>query len=648
MAGSLGLVASEDEARRRLARDLHDDHCQRIAALGFKLRALRNRLDEGDPRRLELEGLGRELGELGTDLRRLSHDLHPAILERRGLLVALRDRAAELQVGRGLRVELDLPANEPALAPEVSLALYRIAREALANTVKHSRATVAQVSLRVARGKVRLKLEDNGAGFGLEAARRSEGLGLASIEERTHLLGGRCRIHSAPAAGTTLEVLVPRRRLSRWVRRHGRGLAAAVLVLLALGVGLAATLLQARRTAAEAQRAEAAVSFLEDLFTAADPRRERGEVPDARELLSRGRKRLERDLSDQPLLRARLLDTLGKIHGTLGLYAEARPLLEEALAIRERLEGPDHPEVRDTLLRLGWLAHLARKEDAEPLLRRALTLAEKHAQREPEALAKTLNDLGSVLAAAGKFDQAEPTLRRALALYERLFGKEDLRVAKVLHNLSGIAYYRSREEPARLAEAEALLRRALSIRERSLPADDLELAGSREALALLRRGQKQPAEAAELLEAVVLTSERIYGPDHPELARALLNLGLARTETGEFERAGALLSRAWSIFERRHGPEHKLTVKTLADLAYTELLRQRYAEAEPLYRRLLELKAKGALGPDWARVEAQWAELQTRNRLTGSGAKAHEPASGPSAHSSTAPPPRRWRPSAPR
>ncbi|HRC87750.1 MAG TPA: histidine kinase, partial [Thermoanaerobaculia bacterium] len=109
MGDPLGRLASEEEIRRRLARGLHDDHCQRLAALGFELRAVRNRLDEGDPRRGELDGLGERLGELGEDLRQLSHDLHPAILERRGLVVALRDQVAEVAERQGLRVELELP-----------------------------------------------------------------------------------------------------------------------------------------------------------------------------------------------------------------------------------------------------------------------------------------------------------------------------------------------------------------------------------------------------------------------------------------------------------------------------------------------------------------------------------------------------------
>ncbi|HEY0555585.1 MAG TPA: tetratricopeptide repeat protein, partial [Thermoanaerobaculia bacterium] len=138
---------------------------------------------------------------------------------------------------------------------------------------------------------------------------------------------------------------VPLHRLGRLAGRYRRLVVSAALVILALTAGLAATALQARRARQEAARADAAARFLEDLFKASDPRQAKGKPPTARELLARGTVHLNRELRGQPLLRARLLDTLGGIHTSLGLFAEARPLLAEALAVRERLRGLEHPEV---------------------------------------------------------------------------------------------------------------------------------------------------------------------------------------------------------------------------------------------------------------------------------------------------------------
>lgn len=608
-------IAAAEEGRRRIAREVHDDFSQRLAALALELKATRKKLPDGDPQRSELDAIGGSMAELGEDLRRLSHDLHPAALERRGLAAALRDHCSEIERRHGLRLELGLSDAEgsfPPLPPDVALGLYRIVQEALANTVRHAGAATAQVTLSVTGRVVHLAVADDGGGFDPGEAGRGDGLGLASIEERAQLLGGRCRIVSAPGDGTGIEVTVPLpapdgmlSQLGELVRRHRGLVASAALVILALAAGLAATALQARRARQEARRADAAAQFLEGLFEASDPRQARGHPPDARELLRRGTQRLGGELQDQPLLRARLLDTLGGIHTELALFDEARPLLGEALAIRERLLGSEDPKVAATLVRLGALAHLSGKGDAVALFRRALAIREARFGGEHPDVADVLNKLGAALAARGRFDEAEATLSRSLALEERLWGKDDPRVAKVLHNLSGIALYRGRA-----AEAERLLERALAIREKALAADDPDLAGSLEGLALLRRQQGRLKEAAELLERLVVTAEKVYGPDHPTLARALLNLGLARQDLGEDAAASRLLERALAISERTLEPNHSQLVRALAGLADLYAKHRRYAEAEPLYRRLLKLREEGAVYDGWDRVLANWERLQ--------------------------------------
>jgi tetratricopeptide (TPR) repeat protein len=614
------LIAGEEEARRRISRELHDDYCQRLAALALELKVVRRKLPDDDPRRSELDGVGGGLAELSEDLRRLSHDLHPAVLERLGLLEALRDHCAEVERRSGLQVRLSLrdDAGGP-LPPAFDLGFYRIVQEALSNIVRHAGARTAQVTLRVADGVARLTVADDGAGFDPAEVRRATGLGLASIEERAQLLGGECRIVSAPGAGSGIEVTVPLpapelHRLRRLVRRHRQGIAAAALVILALAGGLVATALQTRRARQEAVRADAAAQFLEELFRASDPRQARGTVPDTRELLRRGTERLGKQLQGQPLLRARLLDTLGGIHTEMGLFDEARPLLTEALALREQLRGPGHLEVAATLVRLGSLAHLSGKGDAVPLFQRALAIREARLGPESPEVAEVLNDLGTTFAAHGRFDEAEAALQRTLAIQQHLWGGRDPRVAKTLHNLSGIALYRGR-----IPEADRLLQRALVIREAILPADDLDLAGSREALALLRRQQGRPAEAVALLERLAVTMEKVYGPEHPKLARTLLNLGLSRADLGEATAARELLERALAIDERSLAPDHPQLVRALATLADFDCEHQRYAEAEPLFRRLLKLKRGGAPYDQWNQTLANWARLL---RATGREAEA--------------------------
>jgi tetratricopeptide (TPR) repeat protein len=144
----------------------------------------------------------------------------------------------------------------------------------------------------------------------------------------------------------------------------------------------------------------------------------------------------------------------------------------------------------------------------------------------------------------------------------RLWGDRDLRVAKILHNLSGIAYYRDRP-----AESEQFVRRALAIREAALPDDDPDLAGSREAMALLLQKEGRHAESEKLLERLAASAEKVFGPDHPELARTLMNLGLAREDLGRQAEARQIFERALAIDEKTLEPTHPQRVRARDNFA---------------------------------------------------------------------------------
>ncbi len=130
--------AAEEEARRRIAREIHDDLCQRFAAATIDLKVVRRELAEDDPHRDELDTVAASLVELSGDLRHLSHDLHPALLDGHGLAAALADSCAGVERRHRLPVRLSVSGAEEPFSPEVSLGLFRIAQEALANVVRHA------------------------------------------------------------------------------------------------------------------------------------------------------------------------------------------------------------------------------------------------------------------------------------------------------------------------------------------------------------------------------------------------------------------------------------------------------------------------------------------------------------------------------
>ena len=207
------LIASQEVERARLARDLHDDVSQQVAALAISLRGLKSRLallpSAADAVREVAVLQGRAVG-LADSVRRLSHDLHPSMLERVGLIAALSDHCAEIERLQLLAVAFTAEGDFSTIAPDSALCLYRVVQEGLRNVVSHSNAGRAEVSLRTAGDQADLSIADDGQGFDVvEAGKRRRGLGLVSITERVRLAGGTVSIVSELNTGTRVHVQIP-------------------------------------------------------------------------------------------------------------------------------------------------------------------------------------------------------------------------------------------------------------------------------------------------------------------------------------------------------------------------------------------------------------------------------------------------------
>ncbi len=202
------LIVAQEEERKHIARELHDDLHQQVAALAIGLGSLGNQLAESD-RAVQTQLINLEQGttKLSEWVRTLSHELHSSVLEHAGLTEAVKLHCSGLREQQGIEVSLDLNCTED-LPANVALCLYRIVQESLRNVVKHSGVKRAELILAVHDGSVELRVEDQGIGFDLKDL-RGEGLGLLSMEERIRLLGGKLEIGSEPGAGTKLRVCVP-------------------------------------------------------------------------------------------------------------------------------------------------------------------------------------------------------------------------------------------------------------------------------------------------------------------------------------------------------------------------------------------------------------------------------------------------------
>jgi signal transduction histidine kinase len=210
LAGQL-LNAQEGE-RRRIARELHDDLNQGLALLAVEIELLGQKPLENKSEAPErLQGLAARAKELSSSVHDLSHQLHPSKLEQLGLVSAVRSLCKELTHARSISIEFTHEDIPQKIAEDLSLCVYRIVQEALANVLKHSGALHAAVHLCCDSGVIQLQVADDGVGFDPQQLNGSPGLGLVNIRERLNLVDGTLVVDSKPNGGTRIEVRVPLR-----------------------------------------------------------------------------------------------------------------------------------------------------------------------------------------------------------------------------------------------------------------------------------------------------------------------------------------------------------------------------------------------------------------------------------------------------
>ena len=407
-------------------------------------------------------------------------------------------------------------------------------------------------------------------------------------------------------------------KAGKFARRHrfGVGVASAIAVLLvAFSI---TTAVQAHRIALERDRAnqEAEASrqvsdFLTGLFKVSNPSEARGNSITAREILDKGADKISRELGGQPLVQGKLMNTMGYVYGSLGLFDAAQSLLEAALEIRTKALGPDHLDVATTLSELGTVVW--RKGDlakAQTYQERALAIREKKLGQDSVEAGNSLHNLGTLFYSQGKYAESRSVLERALAIREKAVGTESEDVAATLNSLGAIAY-----REGDFKKAGAIWERALAIREKVLGPDHPLLAHALNNLAIVYTYSGEPARAVPLLERVIQIQEKVLGPKHPDLAQALMNLGDALSRTDDLARAKDCYARAASIMEAA-SPGNPELARFLDRLASIALKEKDVKGAQGLYERSLAVRQK-ALGPKHIEVAESLGGLADCARQVG-------------------------------
>jgi serine/threonine-protein kinase len=449
-------------------------------------------------------------------------------------------------------------------------------------------------------------------------------------------------------------------RLSKLVRRHTFESVAAVLLVLSLLGGVAATGWQAavagreRDRAAEAlERAEVALGqseavadFLMQLFWAGDPLVGDGEEVTARDLVRRGVGRAD-ELSGQPVVQARMLDVLGQIQDHFGDFDGAAELLERAVSLRRTTLGPDHPDVATSLLNLararrdmgrrdvaarlvdealtirtaafpgpdvrvaeavfekGWLAPLT---EQERLYREALEIHRK-AGGDPGTEAWMLEVMSTNLRRRGKLEEAVSTARRAVELREAHFGRDHADMATSLYHLADHV----RDLEGDLDEAERLYRRGIAVHTRAYGPNSLHLVHGLHSLGILLARRGNHAAAESLFRRLLEIRRSGSDPDNPVLARSMGYVATAVADQGGLDEAEEILREALAHGERTRGgslDRHQ----NLSDLGWVLSLQGRWSEARAAFEDAFTLRLRVG-GPDdiiLHELYRRWGRILTR------------------------------------
>ncbi len=206
---SARLLNLQEEERKRLARELHDDLSQRVALLSIDVAEIRHCV-KSSALQEKIDSLSSEIQLFAADIHRISHDIHPAKLNQLGLTTALRGFCREMSKHHLIKIEyIENKALPEFLDEDVSLCLYRITQESVQNAIKHSGASTVTVSITIEGDQYCLLISDDGCGFDTEAVKRKDTLGLISIKERIRAVNGTLTIDSKIGAGTKIKSCVP-------------------------------------------------------------------------------------------------------------------------------------------------------------------------------------------------------------------------------------------------------------------------------------------------------------------------------------------------------------------------------------------------------------------------------------------------------
>ncbi len=389
-------------------------------------------------------------------------------------------------------------------------------------------------------------------------------------------------------------------RLQKYIRRHvvAVSVAAGLLILLAGFAGLEAVQLrritqERDRAARERDRANRITDFMSGMFKVSDPSEARGNSITAREILDKASKNIDTGLAKDPETQAQMALVMGKVYGSLGLYARAQLLLQEAVDVRRKAFGADNPDTLKAQTELAWIIRLqGQLPQAETMLRQTLDAQKRVLGNDHADTIKTTSNLAVVLSDEGRFPEAEVMFRVVFDGRMRTMGPNSPDTIIAMNNLATILF-----NEHKYADAERIYRQVLEIRQHTLGPDHPFTLLSMNNLAVALHSEGNYAEAKKLKQQTVDIRRRILGPEHPDTLLSMSNLADTLMAMKDYAGAEALLRQALEVQKRVLGPENPQTIISMTNLAEALSKEGKYPEAESLLRPALEAQKK-VLGPD--------------------------------------------------
>ncbi len=401
-------------------------------------------------------------------------------------------------------------------------------------------------------------------------------------------------------------------RLRKYVRRNRVAVAVAggaFALLVAFALMQAA---QLRHTTRERDRANRITQFMTSMFKVSNPSEARGNTVTAREILDKSSKEIDAGLSDDPELRAQMMDVMGEVYGNLGLFGRSHVLLSQAVDIRRRVLGPNDAQTLTSMDHLAWtLCREGHYAEAEKMQRETLDARRRVLGPENPDTLESIENLAWSLKEQSHYAEAEKLQRETLDIRRRILGVEH---PDTLVSMTDLAASLSGQ--GNFAEAEKLERDALDIQRRILGPENPRTMTSMNNLGNTLNQEDKYPEAEKLQRETLDIQGRVLGPEHPDTLRSMVNLALTLNQEHRYSDAERLERDAIAIDRRVLGPEHPVTLSAMNNLVNTLNEEHDYAEAEKLGRETLEIRRR-VLGPEHRSTLMSMANLAATLRGEG-------------------------------